>query len=239
MGTALAENPPTLPTNPESSLTQSQSSSQTENATNSVDQDASSTAISAPGVQSNVNAPVNGSGDSGAVTQSNSSTANSGASNQNESVQGIDQDQGSTQSQSAESQGGCCTTKTTSTNGPSQPSADQTQRSNQSENAKNKVDQDANSSATSAPGVQSNVNAPVRVGSNGNNNARTRTEAFRRALAERGIPVHEDWIVGFRWRTSQTRLLMRRLFTQKEPPTALLAWNDYCTSSCWSPRHET
>src|SRR2546423_1970479 len=43
-------------------------------------------------------------------------------------------------------------------------SALQSQSSNQGQEAKNSVDQDANSDATSAPGVQSNTNTPVSVG---------------------------------------------------------------------------
>src|SRR5437588_6144886 len=181
-GTAFAGSPPTLTTTtPDSSLTQTQSSSQTEKATNEVDQSATSSAVSAPGVQSNTNAPVStggtsccGGGGSGDVTQSNSSTANSEAENTNNSTQGIDQQQGSNQSQSGESQGsGCCANNdpkaATSTNSPSQPSEDQSQTSRQSEKAKNDIDQNAGSQATSAPGVQSNVNAPVRVADNGDN----------------------------------------------------------------------
>ena len=181
-GTAFAGSPPTLTTTtPDSSLTQTQSSSQTEKATNEVDQSATSSAVSAPGVQSNTNAPVStggtsccGGGGSGDVTQSNSSTANSEAENTNNSTQGIDQQQGSNQSQSGESQGsGCCANNdpkaATSTNSPSQPSEDQSQTSRQSEKAKNDIDQNAGSEATSAPGVQSNVNAPVRVADNGDN----------------------------------------------------------------------
>ena len=100
-------------------------------------------------------------GSSGNVDQSNSSTANSRASNKNDSAQGIDQDQGSTQSQGAEQEGsGCC-------NGSSSGDLSQTQESKQKEKARNSVDQDANSDATSAPGVQSNVNAPVTVSDTG------------------------------------------------------------------------
>src|SRR2546423_8252870 len=180
-GTAFAGGLPTLPTTTTADSSQTQSSSQTEKATNEVDQNATSNAVSAPGVQSNVNAPVStggtsccDGGGSGDVTQSNSSTANSEAENTNSSTQGIDQQQGSNQSQSGESQGsGCCASNdpkaATLTNSPSQPSEGQSQTSRQSEKAKNDIDQNAGSSATSAPGVQSNVTAPVRVGSNGDN----------------------------------------------------------------------
>jgi hypothetical protein len=180
-GTAFAGGLPTLPTTTTADSSQTQSSSQTEKATNEVDQNATSNAVSAPGVQSNVNAPVStggtsccDGGGSGDVTQSNSSTASSEAENTNNSTQGIDQQQGSNQSQSGESQGsGCCANNdpkaATTTNSPSQPSEGQSQTSRQSEKAKNDIDQNAGSSATSAPGVQSNVNAPVRVGSNGDN----------------------------------------------------------------------
>jgi trimeric autotransporter adhesin len=176
-GSAFAEGLPTVTTTtPESGLTQSQSSTQTEQATNDIDQNASSAATSAPGVQSNTNTPVyvGGSGGGGNVTQSNDSTANSGAVNKNDSVQGIDQDESSKQTQTAEQEGGCCADHTTPTtafapDGQSQSSLDQSQRSKQSEKAKNDIDQNADSTATSAPGVQSNVNAPVRVGSDGNN----------------------------------------------------------------------
>src|SRR5205085_319081 len=124
-------------------------------------QNAGSEATSAPGVQSNVNAPVSaqatkcsGGGGSDDVKQSNSPTANAEAENKNHSTQTIGQDQGSNQVQSAEQEGSpCCNVK----------SADptQNQRSSQKEKAKNDVDQNAYSSATSAPGVQSNTNAPV------------------------------------------------------------------------------
>src|SRR5205085_6516212 len=92
-------------------LTQTQRSKQEEKARNSVDQDANSSATSAPGVQSNVNAPVRvlSDGSDGDVNQSNSSTANSSASNKNESGQGIDQGESSQQRQGAEQEGsGCC-----------------------------------------------------------------------------------------------------------------------------------
>src|SRR5436309_14991005 len=85
-GTALAADPPGLPTtSPDSSLTQSQDSSQSQSATNSVDQDATSTAVSAPGVQSNTNAPasVGGTGNSTSVSQSHDSAATAGAENEN------------------------------------------------------------------------------------------------------------------------------------------------------------
>jgi hypothetical protein len=177
-GSAFAEDLPTVTTTtPESGLTQSQSSTQTEKATNDIDQNASSSATSAPGVQSNTNTPVSvgGSGGDGNVTQSNDSTANSGAVNKNNSVQGIDQDESSKQTQTAEQEGGgCCTDHNTPAatfvpGDQSQSSLDQTQRSKQYEKARNDIDQNADSTATSAPGVQSNVNAPVRVGSDGNN----------------------------------------------------------------------
>jgi len=176
-GSALAEDLPTVTTTtPESGLTQSQSSSQTEQATNDIDQNATSSAVSAPGVQSNTNTPVytGGSEGGGNVTQSNDSTANSGAVNKNDSVQGIDQDESSKQTQSGEQEGGCCADHNTPAatfvpGDQSQSSLDQTQRSRQYEKARNDIDQNAGSSATSAPGVQSNVNAPVRVGSDGSN----------------------------------------------------------------------
>src|SRR5205085_1280604 len=149
---------------------QRQKSRQKESAKNSVDQDANSSATSAPGVQTNVNEPVTvasndcktvcAGGSSGNVDQSNSSTASSRASNKNESWQGIEQDQGSTQSQGAKQEGsGCC--------GGSSGNLDQSQTSKQKEKARSSVDQDANSTATSAPGVQSNVNAPVTVSDTG------------------------------------------------------------------------
>src|SRR5437588_12612503 len=74
-------------------------------------QDAGSSATSAPGVQSNVNAPVRvgSNGNNGDVNQSNGSSANSEAENNNNSTQGIDQGQSSTQGQSSDSEGsGCC-----------------------------------------------------------------------------------------------------------------------------------
>src|SRR2546423_547420 len=160
-GPALAGDPPTLTTtNPDSAL-QSQSSNQGQEAKNSVDQDANSDATSAPGVQSNLNAPVRvgSNGNNGDVNQSNGSTANAEAENNNKSSQGIDQGQNSGQTQNAEQdQSSCC-----NGGGKGDP---QSQRSSQKQKAKNSVDQDANSTATSAPGVQSNVNEPVTVASN-------------------------------------------------------------------------
>src|SRR5437588_642783 len=102
-------------------------------------QDANSSATSAPGVQSNVNAPVRvaSNGSDGDVNQSNSSSANSEAENNNTSTQGIDQGQSSTQGQSSDSEAsGCCNG---SSNDPSQ-----TQRSNQKQKANTLLDQIAN-----------------------------------------------------------------------------------------------
>src|SRR2546423_667194 len=154
-GTAFAGGLPTLPTTTTSDSSQTQSSSQTEKATNDIDQNAGSSATSAPGVQSNVNAPVRvgSNGDNGDVNQSNSSTANSEAENKNTSDQSIDQNQGSGQQQSSEQEGSSCCDGSSSD--------PQSQRSSQKEKAKNDIDQNAGSEATSAPGVQSNVNAPV------------------------------------------------------------------------------
>src|SRR5207302_2001812 len=137
---------------------QSQRSSQKQDAKNGVDQNANSTATSVPGVQTNVNEPVTvasndcntvcAGGDGGNVDQSNSSSANASAENQNDSTQAIDQGQTSGQQQGSEQEGsGCC-------NG-SSGDANQTQGSKQEQNGKNDIDQNANSSATSIPGVQS------------------------------------------------------------------------------------
>src|SRR5207302_8734962 len=82
-----------------------------QDAKNKVDHDANSSATSAPGVDSNVNAPVRvaSNGSDGDVNQSNGSTANSEAENDNTSTQGIDQGQSSTQHQSADPDAsGCC-----------------------------------------------------------------------------------------------------------------------------------
>jgi hypothetical protein len=80
---------------------QSQTSSQGQNGTNSVSQDASSKAISAPLAQINLNAPISllSSGNNGPVDQSNSSSATSSASNDSAAIQAVDQSQGSDQTQ--------------------------------------------------------------------------------------------------------------------------------------------
>src|SRR5207302_2764632 len=82
-----------------------------QDAKNKVDQDANSSATSAPGVQSNVNAPVRvaSNGSDGDVNQSNSSSANSEAENNNTSTQGIDQGQSSPQGKPSDTEdSGCC-----------------------------------------------------------------------------------------------------------------------------------
>ena len=87
VGTARADI--LTPPSGQPSLTQSQSSTQSQDAANTIDQDATSQAISAPGVQSNVNAPVRvaSDGDNGDVNQSNQSKAVSEAENNNTSAQ--------------------------------------------------------------------------------------------------------------------------------------------------------
>ena len=127
--------------------------------------------------------------------KTDTNVANSGASNKNSSVQGIDQQAGSRQSQGAEQEGGgCCQ------GGKSQPSSDQSQKSKQSQKAENEIGQQADSSATSAPGVQSNVNAPVRAMDNRDlalrnaADAHTAIDEVRQVSgrAERNVNRHDD-----------------------------------------------
>ena len=133
---------------------QSQTSSQSQNGSNSVSQDASSKAISAPLAQINLNVPISllSPGDNGKVEQSNSSSATSSASNDSVAIQGVEQSQGSDQSQDG-----------TQTAGGGSPSFEQGQAADQSQNASNSVDQNASSTAVSKPGPQVNVNLPIRV----------------------------------------------------------------------------
>src|SRR5437588_86128 len=153
-GPALAGSLPTLPTTTSGASPQTQRSDQVQSATNSVDQNANSDATSAPGVQSNTNAPVStsgnsccGGGDSGDVNQSNDSTANSEAENNNTSTQGITQGQTSGQQQGAEQGASDCCNGSPDNSGQPQPSKED-------QKAKNDVDQNANSPATSAPATQ-------------------------------------------------------------------------------------
>lgn len=147
---------------------QGQTSNQSQEASNSVDQNASSTAISKPGPQVNVNLPIRvlSPGSDGNVEQSNSSSADSSASNTSYAKQGIEQEQSSTQAQDGTQSAGCgCK------GGGSSPSFGQDQDSDQSQDGTNSVTQNAESKAVSAPGAQVNVNAPLRIlspGSNGN-----------------------------------------------------------------------
>jgi hypothetical protein len=126
-------------------------SSQTQTGSNSVSQDAASSAISVPIGQININAPIRvaSDGDNGSVEQSNDSTASSSASNESWGIQGVDQGQWSGQVQD----GGA--------------KVEQDQGASQSQAASNRVTQHATSTAVSIPIVQVNVNAPVRVASDG------------------------------------------------------------------------
>ena len=139
---------------------QSQTSSQSQNGTNSVSQDASSKAISAPLGQINLNAPISllSSGNNGPVDQSNSSSATSSASNDSAAIQVVDQSQGSDQTQDGKQ-----------TAGGGSPAFEQGQDSTQSQNGTNSIDQNASSTAISKPGPQVNVNVPIRILSDGNN----------------------------------------------------------------------
>src|SRR5438034_1382713 len=114
VGTARADI--LTPPSGQPSLTQSQSSTQSQDADNKIAQDATSQAISAPGVQTNVNTPVRvmSNGSDGDVNQSNSSVAVSEAENNNHSNQSVEQGQGNTQSQDADQRtrgSGCCDSK--------------------------------------------------------------------------------------------------------------------------------
>jgi hypothetical protein len=131
---------------------QSQGSSQNQHGKNKVDQESNSTAVNVTGAQTNVNQPIRvlspGRDD---VEQSNSSGASSSASNWNWSDQTIGQDQDSTQTQAAPGGSGryhCgCG-----------PNGTQEQNSTQNQSAENKVEQEANSTATNTTGQQTNIN---------------------------------------------------------------------------------
>ena len=158
---------------------QGQSSDQSQNASNSVSQDAESTAVSKPGHQANLNAPIRllSPGDDGKVDQSNGSSATSSASNESTAIQLIDQGQVSSQSQDGTQKAGCCDHgkpgygdwKGKGKDGcgcgehASSPWFGQEQSSNQSQNGSNSVSQNAESKAFSKPGKQVNLNAPIRV----------------------------------------------------------------------------
>jgi hypothetical protein len=163
---------------------QSQTSSQSQSGSNSVSQDASSQAISAPLGQINLNAPIGvlSSGSNGPVTQSNSSSATSSASNESQAVQLVDQSQGSAQTQDGSQTTGCC-----ETGGSGSPTFDQEQTSNQSQSGSNAVSQNAESKTVSEPGAQVNVNLPIRIlsdGSNGNVDQSNRSSATSSASNE-------------------------------------------------------
>jgi hypothetical protein len=180
VGTAYAV-PVPIPNPPEHG--QAQDSSQSQEATNKVEQDANSTAVNFTGAQSNVNgatpvapAPIasavpgghpSGGGD---VNQSNSSGASSEAKNENTSTQSVDQRQGSAQTQAggpvAVNPCGC-----------KSMDGGQSQSSDQNQYGKNKVDQDANSTAVNTTLIQSNVNAPVRVLSPGDSEVNQSNES--------------------------------------------------------------
>lgn len=58
-------------------------------------------------------------------------------------------------------------------------------------------------------------------------NVRTRTHAFRAALAAHGLPVYDDMIARFYWDDGRTGNTLAALMSRRDRPTALLAWNDY------------
>lgn len=146
---------------------QDQASSQSQQGSNSVDQDASSKAVSVTGAQVNVNAPItllSHGGGGGSVTQSNDASATSSASNMSIAKQGIEQEQSSRQAQDGR-QGHTCGCEQGGGGGPADPQ--QSQTSTQSQEGSNSVDQDARSKAISVTGAQLNVNAPISVLSRG------------------------------------------------------------------------
>ena len=145
---------------------QDQASSQSQKGTNSVDQDASSKAISVTGAQVNVNAPISllSHGGGGSVSQSNDASATSSASNKSTAKQGIEQEQSSRQAQDGR-QSQACGCEQGGGGGHADPQ--QSQTSTQSQNGSNSVDQDARSKAISVTGAQLNVNAPISVLSHG------------------------------------------------------------------------
>ena len=136
-------------------------------------------------MQSNTNAPVSTEDCKPKdPKQSNDSTASSEAENKNVSSQSVDQGQWSGQQQDAEQEGApCC-------NG-SSGDLSQNQTNRQKEKAKNEVEQNADSTATSAPGSQTNENAPVGGGSAGDvdqsNSSTANSEAENRNYSTQGI----------------------------------------------------
>jgi LacI family transcriptional regulator len=64
------------------------------------------------------------------------------------------------------------------------------------------------------------------TGPRGNAPAAARTEGYRRGLAEAGLPVSEDLVIGGDFYRESGFVGMRRLLARKDPPTAVFAASD-------------
>jgi hypothetical protein len=142
-------------------------------------QDASSEATSEQKHPSNVNVPVRifSPGDGGSVKQTNSSSANSAAGNKNATAQKSAQDTGSTFSLENTCGGGCDDHGATSVQDAEQKASNE---------------QAADSSASSTQEHASNVNAPVRIYSEGDDGTVTQTNSSAAESAAGNLNVTDQ-----------------------------------------------
>jgi hypothetical protein len=147
-------------------------------------QSATSDATSKQDHPSNVNIPVRifSDGDNGSVTQSNDSSAKSAAGNKNETTQQSGQGSGAAPAPVRATCGGGCGDH----GGPSVSDAKQS--------ASN--DQSAKSSATSEQDHPSNVNIPVRIGSEGNDGSVKQTNSSSAISAAGNKNTTDQWAGG-------------------------------------------